>query len=85
MKEKFVLFLYFDAIARIIGWFLHLARAVRVGSSIFSAKESKFLYFEILIMFTAFAKKLFGPFANSSQFFNDKWFSFLMRFILPKR
>ena len=42
LKEKFALFLYSDAIARILGWFLHLEMAFRVGSSIFSAKESQF-------------------------------------------
>ena len=42
LKEKFALFLYSDAIARILGWFLHLAIAFRVRSSIFSAKELQF-------------------------------------------
>ena len=41
LKEKFAPFLYSDAIARILGWFLHLAIVFRVGSSIFSAKESQ--------------------------------------------
>ena len=42
LKEKFALFLSSDAIARILGWFVHLAVAFRVGSLIFSAKESQF-------------------------------------------
>ena len=42
LKEKFALFLYFDVIAKILGWFLDLAITFRVGSSIFSAKESQF-------------------------------------------
>ena len=42
LKEKFALFLNSDAIARILGWFVHLAVAFRVGSLIFSAKESQF-------------------------------------------
>ena len=42
LKEKFALFLYSDPIARILGWFLYLAIAFRVGSSMFSAKESQF-------------------------------------------
>ena len=44
LKEKFALFLYSDAIARILGWFLHLTIASpfnnRVGSSMCSAKEA---------------------------------------------
>ena len=42
-NEKFAQFLYSDAVARILGWFLHLAVAFRVGSSILSAKESQSL------------------------------------------
>ena len=42
LKEKFALFLYSDAIARILGWFLHLAIAFRVGSSMFSTRELQF-------------------------------------------
>ena len=42
LKEKFALLLYSDAIARILGWFLHLAIDFRVGPSMFSAKESQF-------------------------------------------
>ena len=68
-KKKFDLFLYSDAIARILGWFLHLAIDFRVGLSMFSAKESQFSWFEILRFFTAFTKKLLGSFATSSQFF----------------
>ena len=45
-KEKFSLFVYSDAIARILGWFLHLAIDLaivfRVGSPMFSAKESQY-------------------------------------------
>ena len=41
LKEKFAQLLYSDAIARILGWFLHLAIAFRVGSIMFSAKESQ--------------------------------------------
>ena len=41
LKEKFALLLYSDAIARILGWFLHLTIAFRVGSIMFSAKESQ--------------------------------------------
>ena len=48
LKEKVALFLYSDAIARILGWFLHLAIAFRVGSSMFSAKESQYSLFGIL-------------------------------------
>ena len=43
LKEKFALLLYSDAIAGILGWFLHLAIAFRVGSIMFSAKESQLL------------------------------------------
>ena len=42
LKENFALFLYYDVIAKIHGWFIHLAIAFRVGSSIFSPKESQF-------------------------------------------
>ena len=42
LKEKFALFLYCDPIARILGWFLHLAIALRVVSSMLSAKELQF-------------------------------------------
>ena len=42
LKENFALFLYSDVIARILGWFLHLVVAFRIGSSMFSAKESQF-------------------------------------------
>ena len=41
LKEKFAIFLHSDAIATILGWFLHLAIAYRVESSIFSPKESQ--------------------------------------------
>ena len=36
LKEKFALFLYSDVIAKILGWFFHLATAFREGSPIFS-------------------------------------------------
>ena len=42
MEKKIDLFLYSDAIARILGWFLHLAIDFRVTPSMFSAKESQF-------------------------------------------
>ena len=42
LKEKFALFLYSDAIARILGWFIYLAIVFRVGPAMFSAKESQF-------------------------------------------
>ena len=38
LKEKFPLFLYSDASTGILGWFLHLALAFRVGSSMLSVK-----------------------------------------------
>ena len=41
LKEKLSQFIYSDAIARILGWFLHLAIAFRVGSPILSGKESQ--------------------------------------------
>ena len=41
LKEKFALFLYSDAIARILGWFVYLAIVFRVGSAMFFAKESQ--------------------------------------------
>ena len=40
--ENFAQFLYSDAIARILGWFLHLAIAFRVGSSISLPKNNNF-------------------------------------------
>ena len=42
LKETFALFLYSGGIAGLLGWFLHLSIAYRVGSSMFSAKESQF-------------------------------------------
>ena len=42
LKEKFALLFYSDAIARILGWFLHLVIGFSVGSSMFSAKKSQF-------------------------------------------
>ena len=36
LKENFALFLYSDVIAKILGWFFHLATAFREGSPIFS-------------------------------------------------
>ena len=39
---NFGLFLYSDAVARMLGWFLHLTITLRVGLSLFSAKESQF-------------------------------------------
>ena len=42
LKEKFALFLSSDAIARILGWFIYLTIVFRVGSAMFSAKESQF-------------------------------------------
>ena len=44
LKEKFFLFVYSHAIARILGLFLDLAIAFRVGSSTLSAKESHRCY-----------------------------------------
>ena len=41
-KEKFSLFVYFDAIAGVLGWFLYLAIPSRIGSSMLSAKESQY-------------------------------------------
>ena len=38
LKEMFAQFLYSDTIGRILGWFLHLEIAFRIGSSMFSAK-----------------------------------------------
>ena len=43
LKEKLALFLFSHAIARILGWFLHLTGAFRVRSLMFSAKQSQFL------------------------------------------
>ena len=73
-KEKFALFLYSDTIAKIFGWFYHLAIAFRVGSSMFSTRESQFSLFGILRFFTAFAKKSLSSFATYSQFFNEESF-----------
>ena len=42
LKERFALLVYFDAIAGILGWFLHLAIGFRVGSQMFSGKESQY-------------------------------------------
>ena len=42
LQERLALFSYCDAIARILGWFIHLTTAFRVGSLMFSAKESQF-------------------------------------------
>ena len=42
LKEKFALFLYSGAVARILGWFLHLAIAFRVGSSTFLPNNHNF-------------------------------------------
>ena len=42
LKERFAVFLYSDAIARILRWFLHVAIAFRVGSSIFLPKNLNF-------------------------------------------
>ena len=55
----------------------------RVGSSMFSTKESQFSEFGILRFFTAFAKKLFGSFATCSQFVNKELFS--VSFILSEK
>ena len=41
LKKKLSLFVYSDAIVRILEWFFHLAIAFRVESSMFSAKESQ--------------------------------------------
>ena len=49
----------------------------------FSTEESQFSEFGILRFFTAFAKKLFGSFATSSQFVNKELFS--VRFILSEK
>ena len=85
LKEKFALFLYPDAIAKILGWFLYLAIAFRVGSSMFSTKELQFSWFEILRFSAAFAKKLFSSSATSSQFGNKELFSSWVGFILSER
>ena len=42
LKEKFALILYSDTIARTLRWFLYLAIAWRVGSSMFSEKKHIF-------------------------------------------
>ena len=42
LKEKFSLFVYSEAIARIFGWFLHSAIAYRIGSSMYSAKRLQY-------------------------------------------
>ena len=42
LKGKFALFLYSDAIARILGWFRHLAITFRIGSSKFLPKNHNF-------------------------------------------
>ena len=78
-KEHLALFSYLDTIARMLGWFLHLTIAFRIGSLIFSVKESQFS----LKFFTVLTKKLLSSFATLLQFSSKESFS-SVRLILCK-
>ena len=53
LKEKFALFLYSDVIARILGWFLHLAIALEYNYQDFLPKNHNFfIIWEIEILYS---------------------------------
>ena len=79
MKERFALFLYSDVFDRILGWFLHLAIAFRVGSSVF------FIILDIEILYRIWKKVIQFFWLTSSQFVNKELFPSLMRFTLAGR
>ena len=57
-----------DAIAIMLGCFLYLAIAFKVGWSSFLTVDKKFSSSEFLRLITAFEKKLFSSIATSSLF-----------------